>query len=390
MKKSLLNTHGQMRIQPPQTMKTENVFMVNLHARSLATPDHGNHVSISTVKKLNPLMTLLFCSLLSIVLNVGIASHTAAAADASDTSISSSKTNPSLDLAETKTQRIIGGEEASSNTWPWMAAIVEGNSNYRDLNCGAVLIDTRWVLTAAHCVTEPPFEVLMGVTDLYQTGTRIGVKNVYIHSGYFNSQGTLMPDIALIELSSDAPYQPISLYSGSESASLSGEIATVIGWGSLDAYGRRYPNDLMQAEVPIVSYEVCNEVYNGIITEYELCAGYEAGGVDSCTGDSGGPLMVYQDNEWKLVGITAWGEGCAEPGFYGVYTKISEVSDWIQWQKGKPFQKTTPSDTEKACATFDGMSKKLHVPCVNVYDTEYWFDFLLEADHFKIDNFGAL
>ena len=338
----------------------------------------------SLPKKQNLLMSILFCSLFSIALSIGVVSHTAAA-DASDT-----ETNPSLDLTKTKVPRIIGGEEASSDAWPWMAAIIEGNSNYRDLNCGAVLIDTRWVLTAAHCVSEPPFEVLMGVTDLYQTGTRIGVKNVYIHSGYFNSQGTLMPDIALIELSSDAPYQPISLYSGSKSDSLVGEIATVIGWGSIDAYGRTYPNDLMQVDVPIVSYEVCNEVYNGIITEYELCAGYEAGGVDSCTGDSGGPLMVHQGNGWKLVGITAWGEGCAKPGFYGVYTKISEVSDWIQWQMGKPFQKSTPSDTEKECATFDGMSGKLHIPCVNVYDTKYWFDFFLESDHFRIDNFGAL
>jgi len=39
--------------------------------------------------------------------------------------------------------------------------------------------------------------------------------------------------------------------------------------------------------------------------------------------------MIQEDGVWKLVGITSWGEGCAQPGFYGVYVRVSEVTDWV-------------------------------------------------------------
>lgn len=334
------------------------------------------------------LLNLLFCFIAHFV----VISYGNAADDLSHNHVSKTDdmvNHGTLDDDNTKNQRIVGGEKAPSGAWPWMAAIIEGENNYRDLNCGAVLIDTRWVLTAAHCVTDPPYEVLIGTSDLYEGGTRIGVKNVYIHSEYFNSEGTLMPDVALIELVSDAPYEHLSIYTGSDD--LVGEMATVIGWGALDPYGRRYPSHLMQADVPIVSHEVCNLAYDGIITEYEMCAGYDAGGIDSCTGDSGGPMMVYIDDQWQLVGITAWGEGCAEPGYYGVYTKITAVSDWILWQKEKPFQKSVSPESETyGCGSFDGDQGKLHVPCVDVFDTKYWFDFILDTDHFDIVDFGKL
>jgi secreted trypsin-like serine protease len=42
-------------------------------------------------------------------------------------------------------------------------------------------------------------------------------------------------------------------------------------------------------------------------------------------GDSGGPLVANN----RLVGIVSWGEGCGLPQFPGVYTKVSEVRNWI-------------------------------------------------------------
>lgn len=57
-----------------------------------------------------------------------------------------------------------------------------------------------------------------------------------------------------------------------------------------------------------------------------VCAGYMRGGKDSCQGDSGGPL-VY---EGKQLGIVSWGQGCAEPGFLGVYTDVTRYISWIK------------------------------------------------------------
>jgi len=60
-----------------------------------------------------------------------------------------------------------------------------------------------------------------------------------------------------------------------------------------------------------------------------ICAGFEAGGHDSCDRDSGGPMIMKTKDGDVLVGLVSWGDGCARPGKPGVYTKISAVRSWI-------------------------------------------------------------
>ena len=135
-----------------------------------------------------------------------------------------------------------------------------------------------------------------------------------------------------LELDIPSTRTPLAIYSGT--SDLSGEIATIIGWGKLSEYGK-FATTLQEAQVPIVSNETCNDAYNksffydNPITSTMLCAGYAQGGTDSCSGDSGGPLMINLDGEWNLAGLVSWGEGCAEPGYYGVYSRISALSRFI-------------------------------------------------------------
>jgi secreted trypsin-like serine protease len=76
----------------------------------------------------------------------------------------------------------------------------------------------------------------------------------------------------------------------------------------------------------------CNDpnAYNGSIKGGMLCAGLPRGSVDACQGDSGGPL-VWRNQETGpvLVGVVSFGEGCARPLKYGVYTRVSAYRDWI-------------------------------------------------------------
>lgn len=44
--------------------------------------------------------------------------------------------------------RIVGGDEAGTNEFPWMARL----SYFKRFYCGGMLINDRYVLTAAHCV----------------------------------------------------------------------------------------------------------------------------------------------------------------------------------------------------------------------------------------------
>jgi hypothetical protein len=60
------------------------------------------------------------------------------------------------------------------------------------------------------------------------------------------------------------------------------------------------------------------------------CAG--SVGRDTCQGDSGGPLFTKRNGSWVQVGITSWGEGCAEPGYPGISTRLPNFANWVRNQ----------------------------------------------------------
>ena len=66
-----------------------------------------------------------------------------------------------------------------------------------------------------------------------------------------------------------------------------------------------------------------------------MISGPKAGGQDSCQGDSGGPLVTRDDRPgFSLIGVVSFGDGCARPDSYGVYTEVSYYLDWIAQQYG--------------------------------------------------------
>lgn len=239
-------------------------------------------------------------------------------------------------IAGAPTPRIIGGTTAASTAYPWAVALLQAhipNAYYAQF-CAGSLIDARWVLTAAHCVDDAisasAIEVSIGIADLGSVGAsdRHALQNIYVHPGYdADSQDN---DIALLELAAPVTNATVGLADDALMATLSNDAPlTIIGWGSRDAGATLFPTQLQETEIPLFGFASCNDIYGNRLTPHMLCAGYAAGGQDTCSGDSGGPLLYNTGTSWALTGITSFGNGCAQPNYPGVYTRVASFSDWI-------------------------------------------------------------
>lgn len=241
--------------------------------------------------------------------------------------------------AGTTSPRIIGGVTVLQDTYPWTAALLSASQSDPFLAqfCGGSLIESRWVLTAAHCVADlNPGDVTLavGIEDLNQVtaNDRTSVANIYIHPDYDSI--TQDNDLALLELTSAVNNTTLALADSALMETIAnGDPMTIIGWGSTSPTGSNFPNQLQEAEVFLIDFATCNgsSSYNGDLTSNMICAGIpDIGGKDTCRGDSGGP-MVYEQigGTWRQTGITSFGEGCASPDFPGVYTRVANYTAWI-------------------------------------------------------------
>ncbi|MDM8564711.1 serine protease [Candidatus Halobeggiatoa sp. HSG11] len=226
---------------------------------------------------------------------------------------------------------------------PWMAALINTGRepSKNSIYCGGTLIDPYWVLTAAHCTkheTADDIQVVLGRQSLSakNTGEIIGVEEIIVHSEYeYYDDEDPIADIALLRLKKKSNQDIVPL--ADIDTIKVGNFASVMGWGQTHKDNRSsYSDSLQHTSIPIISNEICSKSYPNSVADSMLCAGYKAGGTDGCSGDSGGPLLIKHNGEWQQIGIMSWGEGCALPEYYGVYTRITSFLDFIQTNIKKP------------------------------------------------------
>ncbi|KAF2901168.1 hypothetical protein ILUMI_05019 [Ignelater luminosus] len=255
-------------------------------------------------------------------------------------------------------ERIYGGTVTEIWEFPWMALL---GYNYNDsgsdagFKCGGTLTNSRYVLTAAHCVS------LRSYAEFYLSSVRLGewristdrdcqesiipecaepvidlnIEEKILHPNYTRRKGE--NDIALLRLEKNVKFsdyiQPICLpVRESPDPSLESEMYAV-GWGRTENYTQS--DYKLKVKLPIVTRAACNNRIrnSGTIGVDRICAGGERG-KDSCYGDSGGPLMGLFTGEnvkprYYQEGIVSRGNGCGTVGFPGVYMRVAKYMDWI-------------------------------------------------------------
>ncbi|KAI4503082.1 hypothetical protein M0802_002126 [Mischocyttarus mexicanus] len=242
--------------------------------------------------------------------------------------------------------RIVNGVPSTLGAWPWIAALgyhskkTPGKTVFL---CGGTLISSRHVVTAGHCVSKRNdlFMVRLGDLDLDSTTDGADPIDVLIDQKIVHPQynpSSHINDIAIIKLADEVPFSrnlhPICLPVNDPllHSNFYNTFPFIAGWGAIYFNGPA-SSHLLESQVPVVKQDKCISAFksftNAIIDDRIICAGYATGGKDACQGDSGGPLMLPHNKSYYLIGVVSYGYKCAEPGYPGVYSKVTSFLNFI-------------------------------------------------------------
>merc|ERR1719158_2502458 len=192
--------------------------------------------------------------------------------------------------------RIIGGQDAGVNEYPWMVSLLLFRDKINFIKttsvCGGSLVASQWVLTAAHCVLD--FGKYLGIigNHLLPFNATLHLNlNITTHKGplprkllQFSkaiphpdyNEKNIDNDIALMKLSEPLDiniYTPLCLPCKNDN--FIGKKAWATGWGFNDHINNTFSDVLQEVDLSVVSNEKCNEQFNtpDLMTEAMLCAG---------------------------------------------------------------------------------------------------------------------
>ncbi|MFF8657761.1 S1 family peptidase [Streptomyces huasconensis] len=228
---------------------------------------------------------------------------------------------------------IVNGDD-STQRYPFMATVPVKEYGAQ---CGATLVDARWVLTAAHCVNPelatPTGTIRVGSDHRTTGGTVRNIDKIVTAPGYAQDMTGTKPnvnDLALIRLDRPVPQRPVRI---AKKAGPVGTPTRVLGFGTVveapTLEDAKFPDRLQQLDTRRGAVTECAPGWAG---PTRLCTVSTKPKAMACNGDSGGPQLQRAGNgRWELIGATSGPgserQGCATGP--GLYTNVPVYKDWI-------------------------------------------------------------
>ncbi|XP_058820296.1 CLIP domain-containing serine protease B15-like [Topomyia yanbarensis] len=226
-----------------------------------------------------------------------------------------------------------------AGTFPWVVDVIyHVKRQIYAINCAGSLINSQYVLTAAHCILDLPMRYkpyrIRVKHKSYQEDYEI--QKSIIHPNYSESNFNKVHDIALLRLADTVQFtqylQPVCLPDRNDHISSLSQPRNL----TIFSVGPRRTVSTKRIKRPILMPEhdnsVCNDLYRELnlkLDRSQLCVGGEPGR-DACRGDSGGPLMQQQSQRWFQVGIVSLGPPRCGGSIPGIYVNLLEYIDWIE------------------------------------------------------------
>ncbi|XP_055463797.1 granzyme M [Psammomys obesus] len=227
--------------------------------------------------------------------------------------------------------QIIGGREAVPHSRPYMASLQKAKSHV----CGGVLVHSKWVLTAAHCLSEPvrQLKLVLGLHRLYDPqdpGLTFHIREAIKHPAYnLNYEN----DLALLKLDGRVQpsrnVRPLALPRKPRAKPAEGARCSIAGWGITHQSGH-LARVLQELDLRVLDTRMCNNsrFWNGSLVANMLCLKAGSKSQGPCKGDSGGPLVC---GKGQVAGILSFSSrNCTDIFKPPVATAVAPYSSWIR------------------------------------------------------------